>query len=140
MRYALPVRCMMAPLLIGVACLELLTTSATFAQTRPANTSALRLRGIELYHQKNYSGAADVLKQAITQDKTDADAWYYFGLALIADPKGLKDASKAFETAVKLRPNFAAAHTGLAYALMLRNKMDGAAREARSALELDSTI
>ena len=47
---------------------------------------------------------------------------------------------EAFETAVKLHPSFAAAHTGLAYALMLRNKTDGAAREAKSALELDSTI
>jgi TonB family protein len=114
--------------------------SSAFAQTGPADTSAPRLRGIELYHQKHFSQAADVLKQAITKDKTDADVWYYFGLALIADPKGLKDASKAFETAVKLRPNFAAAHTGLAYALMLRNKMDGAAREARAALEIDSAI
>lgn len=139
-RYALTARCMMALLLIGVAYLELLMPSAAFAQTRPANTSTLRLRGIELYHQKKFSEAADVLKQAITKDKTDADAWYYFGLALIADPKGLKDASKAFETAVKLRPNFAAAHTGLAYALMLRNKTDAAAREARAALEIDSAI
>src|SRR5258705_8306106 len=113
---------------------------SAFAQTGPADSSKLRLRGIELYHQKNFSEAADLLKRAITKDKTDADAWYYLGLALIADLKGLKDASKAFETAVKLRSNFAAARTGLAYALMLRNKTDGAAREARAALELDSTI
>lgn len=129
----------LTPLLISF-CIACASAISTFAQTAPPNTSALRLRGIELYHQKNYSGAADVLKQAITQDKTDADAWYFFGLALITDPKGLKDASKAFEMAVKLRPNFAAAHTGLAYALMLRNKTDSAAREARAALELDSTI
>ena len=136
---ALIARRFMTALFIGF-CVACASAISTFAQTGPANTSALRLRGIELYHQKNYSEAADVLKQAVTKDKTDADAWYYFGLALIADPKGLKDASKAFETAVKLRSNFAAAHTGLAYALMLRNKTDGAAREARSALELDSTI
>jgi len=126
---------------ISVAlCIACVCVVSAFAQTESSNTLTLRVRGIELYHQKKYSEAADVLKQAITKDKTDADAWYYFGLALIAHPNGLKDASKAFETAVKLRPNFAAAHTGLAYALMLRNKTDGAAREARAALELDSTI
>ena len=123
-----------------VLCVASACPISAFAQTEPANTLTLRVRGIELYHQKNFSEAADVLKQAITKDKTDADAWYYYGLALIADPKGLKDASKAFETAVKLRPKFAAAHTGLAYALMLRNKMDGAAGEASAALEIDSTI
>lgn len=132
-------RRLMTPLFISF-CIACGSAISTFAQTVPANTSELRLRGIELYLQKNFSEAAGVLKQAVTKDKTDADAWYYFGLALIADPKGLKDASKAFETAVKLRPNFAAAHTGLAYALMLRNKMDGAAREARTALEIDSAI
>lgn len=139
---ALPARCLMVLLFVGIAGFGLPCASPTsaFAQTRSANASALRLRGIDLYHQKNYSAATDVLKQAITQDKTDADAWYFFGLALITDSKGLKDASKAFETAVKLRPNFAAAHTGLAYALMLRNKMDSAGREARTALEIDSAI
>lgn len=123
---------------ISVAvCIACASAISAFAQTSPVN---LRLRGIELYQQKKYSEAAEVLKQAITKDKTDADAWYFLGLALITDPKGLKDASKAFETAVKLRPNFAAARTGLAYALLLRNKTDSAAREARAALELDSTI
>ena len=138
MRHALTVRRMAALLLIALAAGA--SAISAFAQPQSASTSALRLRGIDLYHQKKYTEAADVLKQAITQDKTDADGWYFFGLALIADPKGLKDASKAFETAVKLRPNFAAARTGLACTLMLRNKTDSAAREARAALELDSTI
>jgi TonB family protein len=134
-------RCLAVLAFLSVAlCIACACVVSAFAQTGPANTSDLRLRGIELYHQKKYGEATDVLKQAITKDKTDADAWYYFGLALIADPKGLKEASKAFETAVKVRPNFAAAHAGLAYALMLRNKLDGAAREAGAALEIDSTI
>src|SRR5258705_3864286 len=130
----------LAFLLSLTLCIASASAISAFAQTGPADSSNLRLRGIDLYHQKNYNAAADVLKQAITQDKADADAWYYLGLALITDPKSWKESSKAFETAVKLRPNFAAAHTGFAYALMLRNKTDGAAREARAALELDSTI
>jgi TonB family protein len=129
----------MTALFIGF-CIACASAISAFAQTVPTNTSALRLRGMQLYHQKNYLEAAAVLKQAVAQDKTDAEAWYFFGLALITNPKGLKDASKAFETAVKLRPNFAAARTGLAYALMLRNKTDGAAREAMAALEVDPAI
>ena len=136
---ALSARSLMDLLLIGF-CIAFASAVSAFAQTRPTNSSTLRLRGTELYHQKKYSEAAEVLKQAVTKDKTDADAWYYFGLALITDPKSWKESSKAFETALKLRPNFAAAHTGLDYAMMLRNKTDSAAREARAALELDSTI
>src|SRR6185369_4908589 len=128
----------LAFLLSVTLCIASASAISAFAQTGLADTSTLRLRGIELYHQKRYSEAANLLKQVITKDKTDADAWYYLGLALITDPKSWKESSKAFETAVKLRPNFAAAHTGLAYALMLRNKTDAAAREARAALEIDS--
>jgi len=124
---------------VGLLLASALAVSA-FAQTGPDDALKLRLRGTELYRQKHYSEAAEVLKQAIAKDKANADAWYYLGLAFIADPKGLKDASKAFETAVKLRPDFAAARTGLAYALMLRNKTEDAAREARKALDTDSTI
>jgi len=129
----------LTPLFIGF-CIVCASAVSAFTQNGPADSSALRLRGVELYHQKKYSEAAEVLKQAVTKDKTDADAWYYLGLALITDPKSWKESSKAFETALKLRPNFAAAHTGLAYALMLRNKTDAAAREARAALEIDSAI
>jgi len=81
-----------------------------------------------------------VLKQAVSQDKNDADAWYYLGLALLEDPKARKEASRAFETATKLRPNFAAAHAGFAYLLLLRNKETEAAHEARAALALDPKI
>lgn len=122
-----------------IAAVLCLSTISAFAQTPPATASA-RLRGIDLYQQKKYSEAADVLKQAIGKDKSDADAWYYLGLALITDPRSLKDASKSFETSVKLRPDFAGAHSGLAYALLLRDKTADAAREARKALAIDATI
>lgn len=126
-------------LLIISAVIGLATISA-FAQTAPANALGLRVRGIELYRQKNYREAAKVLKQAVANDKTNADAWYYLGLALITDSKSLKDASKSFETSVKLRPDFAGARSGLAFAFLLRYKAADAAREARKALDLDANI
>jgi TonB family protein len=109
------------------------------AQTSSPDSSQ-RIRGIELFHQHNYSEAVRLLKQAIKKDKGDADAWFYLGLALLKDPKTLKDSSKAFETATKLRPSFAAAHAGFAYVLLIRNKNDDAAREAGAALTLDPTV
>lgn len=112
----------------------------TCAQTGSTSTSPQRLRGIELYRQKKYSEAASALKKAVEKNKIDAEGWYYLGLALIQDPKALKGASKAFETAAKLRPNFSAPHIGLAYALLLRNKTNGAAREAKAALDIEPTI
>lgn len=126
--------------LLSLALLVVTLAVSAFAQTGSADSSTQRLRGIELYRQKNYREAAGALKQATKKDKADADAWYYLGLAYLQDPKALKDASKAFETAAKLRPNFADAHTGLSYALLLRNKTDDAAREAKAAIDIDSTI
>jgi TonB family protein len=115
---------------------------ATFAlnQAESPVASAQVQRGIDLYRQHKYADAAIALKRAVKEDKTDADGWYYLGLALIQDLKQLKDASKAFETAAKIRPNFAAAHTGLAYTLLLRDKTNDAAREAQLALKIEPTI
>lgn len=119
-----------------VPCVLAISSSAQTAS--PDNSQ--RVRGIELYNQQNYREAIRLLKQAVKKDKGDADAWYYLGLALIEDPKALKDSSKAFETATKLRPNFAAAHAGFAYVLLFRNKNDAAAREAQAALTLNPKV
>ena len=59
------------------------------------------------------------------------------GLALNRDGDA-KGARKAFETAVKLRPDDAVAHAGLAYVLLLADKTGDAAREAKRALEIDA--
>jgi TonB family protein len=109
------------------------------AQT-DSNVDSQRVRGIELYRQKKYREAASSLKQALKKDRNDADVWYYLGLALLQDPKALKDSSRAFETATRLQPNFAPAHAGYAFLLLIRNKNDEAAREAHTALTLDPTI
>ncbi len=110
------------------------------AQTDSTTASAILARGMDLYRQNKYAEAASALRQAIKENKADADAWHYLGLALIKDPKRLKDASKAFETAANLRPNFAAAHTGLAYTFLLRGKTNEAAREAQAALNIEPNI
>jgi TonB family protein len=100
------------------------------------DTAKQRLHGIELYNEKKYNEAAGLLKKAVKSNKADADAWYYLGLSLLQNPKALKDASKAFETATKLRPNSADMHIAFAYALLRRNKTDDAGREARAALHI----
>lgn len=105
------------------------------AQNVPNNDE--RQRGIELYQQKDYVAASDVLKRVVKRDKTDDVAWSYLGFALLHQPKRLKDASKAFETAVKLRPDSGGAHVGLAYSLLKRNKTAEAVRAARTAVRID---
>jgi TonB family protein len=52
----------------------------------------------------------------------------------------LKEASKAFETSLKLRPNFALAHAGLAYSLLLREKINDALRKAEDAIRIDPNV
>ncbi|HEX7314080.1 MAG TPA: TonB family protein [Pyrinomonadaceae bacterium] len=93
-------------------------------------------RGKQLLAQGDAKGATAALKRAAERRKTDADAWYAYGLALGRTGKQ-KDARKAFERAVKLRPEWATARASLAYTLTTLNKMDDAEREARHALALD---
>jgi TonB family protein len=96
-----------------------------------------RRQGIQLYNEKKYYEAANVLRKAVKIDKADADAWYYLGLSLAQNPKTLKDASKALETATKLRPSSANVHIAFAYVLLKRNKNDDAGREAKAALNIE---
>jgi tetratricopeptide (TPR) repeat protein len=72
----------------------------------------------------------------------DAEGWYQLGLALmqVQQSKEVNDASKAFETALKLRPNFAVAHVGLGHVFLLRNKASDAISEAENALRIDPKI
>lgn len=98
--------------------------------------SEQRDRAIQLYKQGDAKGAAKILAAVVKQDKSDSDAWYFLGLALVrADD--LSNARKAFEATVKLKPDFGHAHTGLAYTLMGAAKNEEAAREARRAIELN---
>lgn len=108
---------------------------AARAQDDPNNEE--RRRGIELYQQKDYVAASDILKKAVKRNKRDDVAWSYLGFALLQQPKRLKDASKAFETAIKLRPDFGAAHVGLAYSFLKRSKSSEAVRAARIAVGID---
>ena len=104
--------------------LVLIPTTVAFAQTRSSPVNAEeRQRGIDLYRQQKFADAAKILQKLVKKDRLDDEAWYYLGLALLHQPKRIKEASKAFETALKLRPNFTAARVGLSYSLLLRNKL-----------------
>lgn len=118
------------------------TTTVTSGQTTstPSTNAEERDRGIELYRQVKFAEAASLLRKAVKKNKADEQAWYYLGLSLLYQPKELKNASKAFETALKVRPNFAAAHAGLSYSLFLRNKLPEAIREAQAALSINPNI
>lgn len=72
-----------------------------------------REHGVELYRQGNIKAAVKALRAAVKQNKTDADAWYFLSLALNRDGD-TKDARKAVEKSVRLRPNFAPARAGKA--------------------------
>jgi TonB family protein len=110
------------------------------AQSTQLADAGERQRGIELYRQKNFVEATQQLKNAVKKNQADEQAWYYLGLTLTQQPKELRSATKAFEKAIKLKPNSAAAHTGLSYVLLRRNKFSEALREAQTALKLEPGI
>ncbi len=93
-----------------------------------------RERGIELLSQRKFKDASKIFRKAVEKNKTDPEGWYYLGMALLEQENETKNASKAFETALKLRPDFTAARTGLSYAFLLRNKLFEAMREAHAVL------
>ena len=106
------------------------------SQQSGESNSEQRNRGIQLYKQGDVKGAAKILSSIVRQNKSDADAWYFLGLALVRDDD-FGNARKAFAATVKLRPDFGLAHTGLAYTLLAVAKNEEAGREARRAIELN---
>lgn len=108
-----------------------------FGQSAQLVSVPERQRGVEYLQQKKYKEAVDSFKVAVKKDASDLQTWYYLGMALVQNPKTVKDATKAFETGLKLNSNSAVLRAGLAYSLLLRNKDHDAAREATQALAID---
>ncbi len=121
-------------LLIVTVLSHLLFNSQTYVCAQQSSVATNDIaRGIQLYREGKIEEAIKALRHAVKQQKGDAEAWQYLGLALNFDGKA-KEARKAFETAVKLRPDSVVARTGLAYALLLLGKSREAEREAERAL------
>lgn len=93
-------------------------------------------RGLVLYRQGDADGAVEALRAATKRNGRDADAWYHLGLAYNRADKP-KESRKAFEQAVKLRPEDVATRVGLAYSFFRLNKFREAAREAERALSIN---
>src|SRR5258705_1803116 len=92
--------------------------------------------GIKQLQSGHASEALSALKKATKRSKLDADAWYYLGVAYIR-LRELKKAADAFGTAIRIRPEFAEAHTGLAHALLQRGKLGDASKEAEKSLAIE---
>ena len=107
------------------------------AQQQTPVASEAKARGLELYRKGNAGEAVALLREAVRQNSGDAEAWHYLGLAHNAVGE-TKEARKAFEAAIKLRPDFAPSHTALAYTLFRDNETKDAAREAQTALKLNA--
>jgi TonB family protein len=133
-----------ANLILAAAALALLACARpprAAAQRPEAQESAADKfeRGKRLYDQGDADAALPLLRDAAELRKTDADAWYLYGLALNRAGQS-KEARKAFEKTAKLRPGDALAHVGLAYSLLRLDKLPDAEREADQALSLDPRL
>lgn len=113
---------------------------ASSAQTQDAKAEAQENhfeRGKRLLEEGHADEAIAELKPVAEGRKKDADAWYLLGVALNRSGRN-KDARKAFEKAIKLRPGDGSAHAGRAYALFLLGKFSDADKEARLAVATDA--
>src|SRR5688572_16417528 len=119
--------------LLGVASLNSKFIGAVAQQSSPVALGNETALGISLYKKGDTKAAIGTLRAAVKKQKDDADAWFYLGLAYNKiDEVG--SARKAFEAAVKIRPDFAAAHTALGYTWVLENKLGKAITEIDRAL------
>lgn len=109
------------------------------AQTNVPINSQNQQFAKELYRQGRFTEAASLLRKLIKENKVDKESWYYLGLSLIESDQA-KDATKAFESSLKLYPNFTKARIGLGYSFLLRNKPADALREVQAALTIEPSL
>lgn len=124
------------PKVILLACACLLAAQARAlpqGSKQPAGVAAAS--GIELYRRGYNEAALKSLRDATKHDKSNPEAWHYLGLALVKKETP-KDARKAFERAVALRPDYPDALTALAYLLLRQGDTYDAARAAERAVAL----
>lgn len=117
------------------ACLLVLSASHSALAQLPAKESPLE-RGVALIREERPAEAIVLLKDLTKREKTNAEAWYYLGVAYSA-LTDFKKAASAFETAIKLRPQFPEAHTAFSYSLLRRGKLREASDEVEKALAQD---
>jgi Tfp pilus assembly protein PilF len=100
--------------------LFLILSQQVWAQSAAANTTDEISRGITLYKSGDHRGAVEILSVAVKKQKEKADAWHYLALAQMR-LGDFRSARKSIENAIKLRPDHAPSHTGLAYLLLMIN-------------------
>ena len=122
--------------LLGAGAHAAAAARAQESKQTPAAAGSEAARGRELFRRGDHEAAIKALRAATKKEKSDAEAWHYLGLALTKKEK-FKDARKAFEQAVALRPKFPAALTGLAYVHLRLNETDDSGRAAERALALE---
>ncbi len=124
-------------MLVLVASIFFVISSGIVLSQTPAKTRSPELEsGIKLVTQNKGSEAIEILKQATTKNKEDAEGWYYLGFAYVQSGD-MNKAIPNLEEATLLQPRYAAAHTALAYALMRRGKLSQAKSEAELAITFD---
>lgn len=84
-------------------------------------------------------GAVKEFRSAVKRTKNDPVVWFYLGQALVSFGD-LKEARKAFNASLALRPDYANAHASLAYLLLLTGRPGDAEAEAKKALASDPTL
>lgn len=113
------------------------TAGNVFSQTAAAPAPSELDPIIKLVREKKSQEALDALKLKVKENKTNAEAWYYLGVVYLQIAE-FKKAADAFRDSIKLNPTpDARAHSGYAYALFRRGKLNDASQAARKSLAID---
>ncbi|MGA3068131.1 MAG: tetratricopeptide repeat protein, partial [Tepidisphaeraceae bacterium] len=106
-----------------------------FIEANPDHGEAIGLLGMLYLQLDRPADAARVLRNAVAQTPQSPEIQYNFGLALCAN-QDWTSAIAAFESAIRLRPDYAPAYNGLGSALRATSQLAPALEAYRKAVEL----
>lgn len=112
-------------------CLPICVSIQLNAQQHAINRNS-RDQGITLYKENDYQNAVRILRAAVEEDAQDAEAWHYFGLALV-NTGDLAQARYALERAVEIGAPSASKRAKLAYIFFGLGRLNEAVNQVRQA-------
>src|SRR5215217_6891813 len=113
---------------LSLTVFTLLSLGAPAALARQDAPDPQLEQAVSLYRKGDVKGAVKEFRAAVKRRKDDPLAWTYLGQAL-AQSGELKEARKALDAALQLNPDYALAHSSLAYLHLVA----GAERDAEAA-------
>ena len=118
----------------------IILSNTTFLNIKPASGARNNQALASIFMRQNQLDSAVVYaRQAVAEDRNNAEAWAFLGAALEMK-QDFVNASAAFQNSVNLNPNDALTQNHLGYNYLKTGQLEMALTACSRALQIDSTI